>query len=179
MTYGAGLQGQAVYLPAPGPRVMNLVLTLQSQPGPAPERSQAPSPPAPLERVCVFRALHNSGRQLQAFMACERRGQTLHVLLRPWESWCGFQGPIRATTGRAGEKKGSRNPSSRCNKAVWSDTRAGRGAGLGWRQSQAIPWGLGGLLVAHLPLWAGAARTRTIGSPAGEAPPGTDSKSHF
>lgn len=43
-----------MYLPAPGPRVMNLVLTLQSQPGHYPLPCATP-------QVSVFGTLHNSG----------------------------------------------------------------------------------------------------------------------
>lgn len=120
MTYGAGLQGQTVYLPAPGPKVMNLVLTLQSQPSQCPRKELSPLP-STTPQVHVFGTLHNSGRQFQAFIACERGRQTLDVLLRPWESWCCFQGSIRAHW-ETWEKKHQRTP-------PWSEKAVALGRG--------------------------------------------------
>ena len=96
MTYGAGLQGQAVYLPAPAPGVMNLVLTWLSQPSQRPRKEPSPSALQPFKSAPVFGTLHNAGRQFQTLIACEWRGEMLCVLLRPWESWCGFPGWRRA-----------------------------------------------------------------------------------
>lgn len=112
-----------MYLPVPGPGVMNLVLTLQSQPS-----QHAPTPFRNPSSECGLWSLHNSGRQLQTFTACERRRQTLDVLLRPWESCFSFQGSVRVHWETWGKKQQKTLPGV---KRQGFPGQAGAGAGVG------------------------------------------------
>lgn len=94
-----------------------------------PAQPAHPPPPSATPQVSArLSNLHNSGRRLQTFTACERRGQTLDVLLRPWESCFSFQGSVRVHWETWGKKQRKILPGLKRQRFPG---QAGAGAGMG------------------------------------------------